>query len=333
MKILFILVGLLIVSACIPITDEYGQRMNVNSGVEGFAAERQLLVVATPATMLKAMVKGSIYETGEEVSVFGTCLNASDEPLITGTFATMNSWYPNGTNFFSNVSMNEIQPGYYVYLGLMSPVQGTYLTEMICHVTNSTDTARAWGEWQNPFWVKRLALMNDSLTNISGQISNLSTQVANISVQIGNLSTNLTNQFIQTWTYQNQTNLLINATYTNLSQRITVVGNIANASVDRNDSYLAGLILSLLPGSSNSTLNYTIKSVDSPIFMKTWSISVRAFDSRTGKTIKYPDGYCMISTNLPSPFVAMTVDGENFKYSILINRLGDFTYTVSCYWL
>lgn len=331
MKLWFVLIGLLLVSACIPFTDESGSNILVRSGVEGFSAERQLAVEASPQTMLKAMVKGSIYETGEEVSVFGTCLNATDEPLTIGTFATMNSWYPNGTIFFTNVSMFELQSGYYVYTGVMSAVQGTYLTELICHVNGTGETAKAWGEWQNPAWVALIGTINGSMSNISYQLSNISSQVSNVSIQLANFTLHVDNQFNQTWAYQNQTNLLINATYNNLSQQITVVGQIANASVDRNDSYLAGLILSLLPGASNSSLNYTVDSEDAPIFMKTWSIQVTARNS-AGKVIQYPDSYCTISTNLPSPVVQMTSQGNHFVYSILINRLGDFTYTVACYW-
>ncbi|MBR9700897.1 hypothetical protein GOV11_03465, partial [Candidatus Woesearchaeota archaeon] len=43
-----------------------------------------------------AVVKGSIYETGENMTVFGACLDAGGDLLEEST-ATLQAWYPNGT--------------------------------------------------------------------------------------------------------------------------------------------------------------------------------------------------------------------------------------------
>ena len=552
MKLWFLFVGLLVLSSCIPFTDEMGRSVGLKSGLSGLSATKNVLVETGSGYTLNAMVKGSIYETGEEVSVFGTCLDAFDQP-ISGTFATINSWYPNGTEFFSNISMYEIKPGYYLYNGVMSAVQGTYLTELICHVNVSGETAKAWGEWQNPFWVRRISLLNDSMANLSYQmynfenntgsnftevltllralsfqvftklyfynvtssfdssytvmnttipstsnlmgttfsslsvgehelarriyvgagnstpitnidagiyrqhtsvnytsgtrdvrlhselyirnvtggltrigtslasdplitgiyqdadfvgtiladhvvqsgeylvmilnatvisggsaptidllvggftgaslelganvfpaqgetvnitvyvnmstveallnainntLFNVNATVSNISVQLGNMFVNMSNSFLITWDKINQTNVLINSTFTNLSQQITVVGQIANASVDRNDSYLAGLIRSLLPPSSGTALNHT-EIVDTVVFWSDWTISVAAFDGSS--RIQDPSSYCTMNTTL-TPLQLLTPSGSGFTGTVFINELGDFQWTVNCYY-
>lgn len=329
MRFLIPLVLILLLAGCVRITDVDGNQLDVNWKGQSFAAERQVQLQAQPQ-LLKALVKGSIYESGEAVSVFGTCLNASDLPLDTGTYATLNSWYPNGTLFFDNISMGEIQPGYYLYTGFMEAVQGTYLTEMICHVNGSDEIAKAWGEWQNPAWVARLSNMTDMLTDISSEIGN-------ITISIGNLSENITNQFIQTWQNQNQTDILINTTYQNLSSQITVVGQIANASVDRNDSYIVQLLINLTsivtPPSSGTLVNYT-EDADVPVYLRVWYIRVDALDSATNRSLSYPDVMCDINTTQTTTTTQMTVQGEHFVYSErILYPSGDFSWTVLCYWL
>ena len=74
---------------------------------------------------------------------------------------------PNRTLAFANDSMMEIQTGYFLWSGQMQPVGGTYFTEMRC-VNNATgDFALAFGEWQNPAWVARLATIQEDISNIN----------------------------------------------------------------------------------------------------------------------------------------------------------------------
>lgn len=318
MRFLISLVLILLLAGCVRITDVDGNQLDVSWKGQSFAAERQVQFQAQPQ-LLKALVKGSIYESGEMVSVWGTCMNASDMPLGIGTYATLNSWYPNGTLFFENITMDEFQPGYYLYTGFMEAVQGTYLTEMICHVNGSDEIAKAWGEWQNPAWVARLSNMTDTL--------------ANITFSIGNLSDNISQNFIQTWVNQNQTDVLINSTYQNLTQQIIVVGQIANASVDRNDSlivqYLVNLTNLLPVNRTGLSINFT-EDADSVVYWVNWDVIVTTYGV-DGKVVQYPDSYCNILTNYAGSS-QMVPFGSKFKYTEFINRLDTFVWDVSCYW-
>lgn len=260
-------------------------------------------VVVSEERTLHALVKGSIYGTGEAVSVFGTCLDGDDE-VINGTYAVMSSWYPNGTVFFSNVSMGELSLGYYLYNGVMNAVQGTYLTELRCMVNGSDQFALAWGEWQNPLWVEQIGYINES-------------------IEI-------------TWDKIDQINVTLGNVYTNLSQEIYVVGQIANNSVDRNDSYIVYLLSQIIntttPPSSGSLVDWT-EDADTPVYMRYWNIRVDAYDPATGRSLQYPNVMCDISTDLPSSTEDMDVEGGHFTYSLKITRVGSFDWVVNCYWL
>ena len=302
-------------------TDEYGNDVRLTKTKEqGFVGERIVQEEVVPKQSLKAMVKGSIYETGETVSVFGTCLNATDEPLPQGTWGTLNAWYPNGTMFFSNATMNELQPGYYEAVSTMSAVQGTYLTEFTCHVNGTGEFAKAWGEWQNPLWVQR---------------------IANISDQIADLNTTIVNDFNLTWAGQNETNILINATYQNITQQLIYVANVANASVDRNDSYLAYLLHFIING-TNIPVNYTLNVVtdaDPPILHSMWHVRAVAYNEY-GVLTGMPVVSCYVTTvNLPpSTNQLMTPNRvkinntwfEGFEWSEKITLMNQFDYNVSC---
>jgi hypothetical protein len=209
------LLFVVVLSGCVPFTTRDGRAATLGTDT----GERTLV----------AVVKGSVYETGEQVSVFGTCLDQYQSP-VPGVYAEMSSWYPNGTKFFNGTLMSELQPGYFLYTGTMSAVRGTYLTEMRCRINGSVEEARAFGEWQNPYWVARL--------------SNISQQASDLQVSIGDLRLNMSDSFEITWSMiQNlNTTILIE----NLSEQIAYVAMVANASVDRNDSYLASLLLQLL---------------------------------------------------------------------------------------
>lgn len=345
--LLVLLLVVFVATACVRLTDENGNDVKVQWGKESsFSAERTVQVPTSVKQLLRAQVKGSVYETGEMVSVFGTCLNATDEPISTGTYATMSAWYPNGTMFFSNVSMDEIQPGYYLYSDFMSAVQGTYLTEFLCHVNGSAEFAKAWGEWQNPMWVKRLADLNNTLSNLnfSVNLTPIQDQLNNISLQIGNMSVNMTNSFEITWQNQNTTNVYINETFQNLTQQLTVISSVANSSVDRNDSYLAWLIQQIIV-STGAPINrslYVTVDADPPILHSNWEVRIAVLNEYN-VTVGYPVISCFINTtNLPDSTKnqLMTAasgmkfsNGEThtgFKWSEKINLLDSFDYVTWC---
>lgn len=340
--LLVLLLVVFVATACVRLTDENGNDVKVQWGKESsFSAERTVQVPTSVKQLLRVQVKGSVYETGEMVSVFGTCLNATDEPISTGTYATMSAWYPNGTMFFSNVSMDEIQPGYYLYSDFMSAVQGTYLTEFLCHVNGSAEFAKAWGEWQNPMWVKRLADLNNTLSNLnfSVNLTPIQDQLNNISLQIGNMSVNMTNSFEITWQNQNTTNVYINETFQNLTQQLTVISSVANSSVDRNDSYLAQLLLLLAnaTGAPQTKVLSVTNVADAPKYFTDWKVTTTV-TNEYGKLVGDTLVGCKITTNNNPETVNATMipeGGDNnpkFKWHEKIYVVGTFTWNVTCYY-
>jgi hypothetical protein len=324
---LVVLFGALLLGGCMNLVDGEGNpvTLSTSSGkLAAFSVEEQMVA---PENMLKALVKGSIYESGEAVSVFGTCLNASDEPYL-GSYANMSAWYPNGSVLFVDVPMQEIQPGYFLYTGSMNAVQGTYLTGLTCHVNDSAEIARAFGEWQNPFWVQRIGLLNETLGEIGETLGN-------ITISIGDLRVNMTESFEITWDKLDSINATINATFVNLTNQLIYVAGVANASVDRNDSLIVLLLYNLTgivtPPASGDPVNHT-EVADTPVYWRTWNIVVQAIDPDTGDHLQYPDVQCDISSDLPTAVEAMTPYGSKFRHSIFINRFGDFNWDVDCYW-
>ena len=311
-----LLLGFLLVG-CIRLTDESGKVLSIGKDTAGFYVDKGISLETAHKASMFANVKGSVYETGEMMSVFGTCLDDAQLP-VANTTVLFSAWYPNGTLYLNATNVTALQPGYYLYRGAMQAVQGTYLTEIDCYANVSGNYlhAAAWGEWQNPFWVQRI---NDTQAAVS-----------NLSLQLGNLSVNMSNSFNITWNKLDSMNTSINASFYNLSSQIYQVGVIANASVDRNDSYLAQLIQNLsFAVTPSGALNYT-EDADTPKYMDDWSIKVTAKSPLTGKTIKYPDAECFISTTQTNPAVPMSPQGSYFKYDELITKHGSFTWTVTC---
>ena len=108
-------------------------------------AKSELAIVSSEnkdvVRQMVANVKGSIYGSGEIMSVFGTCVDMNYVPINTSAY--FSAWYPNGTQFISNTSMTQLQIGYFLYTGPMSVQKGTYLTEMECVDESTGQTAKA----------------------------------------------------------------------------------------------------------------------------------------------------------------------------------------------
>lgn len=259
---------------------------------------------------LITMVKGSIYESGETMSVFGTCVDAYSVAVVNSS-AVFSAWYPNGTQFINGTNMTKLAEGYFIYEGSMSVVKGTYLTEMTCtaFLSGVNQTAKAWGEWQNPFWVERIG-------NLSEQMEvGFNNTIANITF----LQENMTNNF-------NVTNQLILETQV-----------IANGSVDRNNSLLADLLYELLnwtdfsdPYCVNATLNTTIFSVDEVIYWSNWTIEVKAYGA-SSNLLSSPDVVCFVNTTLTPAQTYMDVEDAYFTYTEFISSLDDFYWNTSCF--
>jgi hypothetical protein len=127
-----------------------------------------------------AIVKGSIYETGSNMTVFGACQDANGY-LLPGSSASFTAWYPNGTVMLGpNASMQQVLDGgnasgrYLIHVTMPDTI-GTYFTEMRCEYLG--DYALANGEWQNPEWVVRIRDVQSGLSNIFVKIQNMSSKL------------------------------------------------------------------------------------------------------------------------------------------------------------
>lgn len=318
-------VAMVLLAGCVHITKD-GRTVDYGNGVS--------LAAIGGAQILHAQVKGSIYETGDAVSVFGTCLDGNDRPFtLSGAF--LSAWYPNGTVFLVNQSMTQFQSGYFVYQTAMDAVQGTYLTQMACvvpgNVPGNETVAYAWGEWQNPYWTGQIK-------NTSRDVANM-TQILQSSQVTWNDILNITSQvpgwFNMTWLAQNVTDALIQQIYANLTVQNAYVAMVANGSVDRNDSllYLTLINNGFIPvNASGAPVNWTV-TADTPVYYRTWNVVAQAYDPvKQNKKLSYPDVQCQAFTSIVGGWVAMTPSGETFSYSEFINTRAPFTWDVRCYW-
>ena len=316
MKIIVtIILAVIFITGCVNLTGVDGQQANIYTDPD---TREMGLMQQVDYSILEIEVLGSIYESGELVSVFVTCLDGNQRP-VPNVEAQLSAWYPNGTIDFYGFQMQEIQPSYFLYTGPMNSVQGTYLTQATCYIPNTTIEAIAFGEWQNPFWVSR--------------INQTQAAVQNVTIQIGALETTIEDGFQITWDSLDK----INATMNNFTIVLGEVAAIANASVDRNDSYLAQLLLNInqsianigVPGSSGTLVNWT-EQADQPFFWEIWNIRVDTYSPTTGKRVFYPDVGCSITTTLAGGPIPMNPIGNQFRYSEFINQVGTFNWNVSC---
>ena len=305
---LIIIMLAVLTTSCVKVHDPYGDAMEIISGESGLMAVQAFEEVVERT--LVAKVKGSIYESGEIVSVFGSCLDAYDQPFINASNASIinasfSAWYPNGTQFIDETNVTELDAlGHYLYTAPMAAVEGTYLTRLRCELGDQF--ALAFGEWQNPRWVGRINdtqnLVNDVLVQVNG------------------------------------TQALINSTFINLSNQITIVGGIANNTVDRNDSLLYQLILNLtlygLPSTGPAgSLNFT-EEWGPIVFKDDWQINVTVFIGTT--QVGSADARCFINTTNSPPALAAALEPigsviePKFQYNTVIQKLNQFDWDIWC---
>jgi len=179
--IFFVVIGMTVLGSSIFMSQTY--KVNSEDAFKSAAPVEitQIKEASTDASKLRAMLKGSIYESGEEVTVYGACFDGWGY-LIPGSNATFSSWYPNGTQWHNESPMTSIAgSGRFRIQMNMSDTMGTYLTQIRCNYEG--DFALAFGEWQNPDWVKRIKDTQDSVINLTALTTS---QYNNISLQIDN---------------------------------------------------------------------------------------------------------------------------------------------------
>jgi hypothetical protein len=246
---------------------------------------------ATKDNYMQAMVKGSIYGNGEAVSVFGTCMDEYGIPVVNSS-GTLSAWYPNGTVYLANQSMENITSGYFVYIGNMSIVSGTYLTEFMCKNISGA-TAKAWGEWQNPVWVadiaESLVELNDTqalITDVNNDIIGINTSLVDMNNTAEKIYTNIT------YIYQN-----ISFIYQNMTNSFDDLTHVANGSVDRNNSLLADLLYRLINYSGTPIVNnltWVTAYNLAPVYRAFWDVNVTAYNEY-GQVVGSPEVDCTIN--------------------------------------
>jgi hypothetical protein len=322
--------GILVLTAgCVRIYGEDRERVNVYDGGGVLLADAAKDAVVQKK--LVPMVKGSIYEAEEEVSVFGTCMTADGE-FVVGATGLLSAWYPNGSKSFTNITMMEVDTGRFLYSAPMESVPGTYLTEFTCVLNESR--AYAWGEWQYPSWVRRINQTQDVVQMVYNDT-----------------------QYVREWTNEstvrqeellqqvNATQVLINYTYLNVTYQLAYVASVANASVDRNDSYLAYLLQIVINQTADTRGNLTVELIgqSAPVIGRPWSIAVAAKNVRN-VSLGYPEVSCFISTTNIPPAVNTTMvpvkgssssgvaDEPYFVHSERIGTSGVHEYEVQCFY-
>lgn len=168
----------------------------IKTGVENRFVDTQPVGYVEKGTFqsspyLFAIVKGSIYETGSNMTVFGACQDG-DGYLIPGSTANFTAWYPNGTLMLGpNASMvpivnDSLDPTgrFMIHVNMTSTI-GTYFTEMRCEYAGQY--ALAFGEWQNPEWVKKIGDTYENTLLVQQQLGNLS---SSLNAFAGNVSNN-----------------------------------------------------------------------------------------------------------------------------------------------
>jgi hypothetical protein len=389
LEIILAIIAMLFISGCGigAVMDENGNRIAIN---EFFKSS-----TVTKETKLVSKLTGSIYETGDMITVFGTCLTGDDQPIDTDV--NLRVFYPNGILFINTTNMTHFETGYWYWTGVMEAIQGTYLTEFVCSLDGQQ--AISYGEWQNPIWVNRLAVIDNTTQDIKAQLNNLSmnvtlicpdgTSICDKLSQLMNLTNtsfnitisgieqllNMTNQLlayaaqfdqdfnitfskldnINTTILQefNTTNTLINNL--NISGSVGYSICVANRSVDRNDSYLAGIIQNVAR-SVKAPITYGLTIVNAATFPykhSRWSVKTYVEDEY-GYWGRYDNGIrCNITTDNSGVNITASMDwvgsdhclgiydwphctndmeSNGFFYYEQMITTDDFDYSTACYY-
>jgi hypothetical protein len=231
--------------------------------------------------------------------------------------------------------------------------------------------AKAQGEWQNPYWVRNIAWllelqnlsylllkdMNGTLIGINMSLGDIELLLetlnlsmnwsnveilqairdaqANITANISESITTIVNQLLNSTssitnniTFLTQ-NMTTNFNYTNSLILQTQV--IANASVDRNNSYLAYLMLMMINGSGipvTHNLTWT-EQYENPWINRWWKDQVWVYDEY-GHSISSPTVACIITTNQHGTNY-METEGNHFSIQVFVYDW-TFIWNVSCYY-
>jgi hypothetical protein len=187
---------------------------------------------------IQAVVKGSIYETGSNMTVFGECLDG-DSYLLPGASATFSAWYPNGSVMVGpNASMSQIYDDFQGFHPngtgrwkidvTMGNTVGTYLTEMRCEY--GSQWATALGEWQNPEWVVKIGDVYASVNGLVGAVGNVSSNLVNLSSNVNQFMVDANNNFTDVLNAINAISVNTTITESDKTQKLMEIYNAVKDS-------------------------------------------------------------------------------------------------------
>jgi hypothetical protein len=154
---------------------------------------------STNKDVVQAVLKGSIYETGSNMTVFGACLDGKGY-LLPSADANFTAWYPNGTIMMQNQPMTRVMDGgnatgrWLIHV-TMGDTIGTYFTQIRCDYKN--EYAIAFGEWQNPEWVKKIGDTYTTLLGVNATVGSIYATLQGVSVDLNDFRNDVSSNFSQ----------------------------------------------------------------------------------------------------------------------------------------
>jgi len=201
---LVVLVSVALAFAFLESSPKQGQKFNSELPVQYVQSKSY----SSNPEKIQAVVKGSIYETGSNMTVFGACLDG-DGYLLPLSVANFSAWYPNGTLLLVNQSMIPDGGGRFrIHVDMTSTV-GTYFTEMRCEYAG--DYALAFGEWQNPEWVTKIGQTYVAVLGLNTTLAYVSQVVGNMSISLSQFRNDTNQNFTQVLTAINNLNVSVAA--------------------------------------------------------------------------------------------------------------------------
>jgi hypothetical protein len=123
------------------------------------------LIIFTEDNTLHPVVKGSIYESGETATIWGSCLDGNNHPAQSTT-ATVTVFYPNTSIVVNQSAMDSFNTGEFNYTLIIPNVTGTYSIRFNC--TDGTNYALSYGEIQFTPWVDNITIASSSSSSSGG---------------------------------------------------------------------------------------------------------------------------------------------------------------------
>ena len=329
----------------------------VNDGDDDNILEDNYIYFYSPFSNenLIAILKGSIYETGENISIYGVCFRSSNETNeeFVDANVSIKIFRGNGSTLVDN-NMSTLSLGHYVYHWVVPDIQETFLTEMNC--TYGDKYATAWGEVQNPLWANRIknisvninATINAtvkyglvlSMLSFPEEIGKFDNFTSYLSYSLTDGTTGLTMDVLNVSILYKNNTILTENTVSDLQLH----RNIYKFEYDLNNTEINDYYLRIYGKYQNAALLSTgyFKVVEQNDTSVKWSTSVageRIYNTPVNFVTKITSTHNVsgIDCNIVTNFWGLKSMNRNilsraFQYNNVLNESNKiFTWSVSCY--